>query len=111
MDCAFLLLIEEVVAALYSSEYLQTASLASMVAVGAVFHGLGDFYNRFVGAHGGGKQIRNSNLVVGTVNVVGNVIFVISFGAVGAAITKILSGLAHLLMMFFAYKKVQRVGQ
>lgn len=107
----FLLVIKEVVIALYSSEFLQTASLASMVAVGAVFHGFGDFYNRFVGAHGGGKQIRNSNLVVGSVNIVGNIVFVIIFGAVGAAITRILSGLAHLLMMFYAYKSMQRLGE
>jgi len=94
-----------IVEILYSAEYRGTTRLAYIIAVGSVCHGLGDFYNRFVGAHGRGKEIRNSNVAVGTVNVVGNLVLVYSFGVVGAAVTRVLAGLTYVAMMLRSYRK------
>jgi len=101
----FVIVVRPVVEILYSFEFSATVGLAYLIAVGSVCHGLGDFYNRFVGAHGRGREIRNSNFAVGTVNVVGNLVLVYVFGVVGAAVTRILAGLTYLGMMLFSYRK------
>lgn len=102
----FVIVIGWAVEILYSSEYRATTRLAYLIALGSVCHGLGDFYNRFLGAHGRGREIRNSNFAVGTVNVIGNLVLVYSFGVLGAAVTKILAGLTYLGMMLSSYRKI-----
>ena len=103
----FLLLIKEVFNLLYTKRFSASISLSYFISFGAVFHGFGDYYNRFLGAHGLGKQLRNSAIAVGLINLFGFIVLVYLFGVRGAAITRVLSGLIYFLTMFFTYKQYQ----
>jgi O-antigen/teichoic acid export membrane protein len=101
----FLLIIKKLILLLYSSEYSVVVPLAYLVSIGSIFHGFGDFINRFLGAHGKGRELRNGAFAVGFSNVLGYIVLVYVFGVKGAAITKITSGFIYCSMMYYFYKK------
>jgi len=101
----FLLIIKYLVVFLYTEEYIEVVPFAYILAVGAVIHGLGDFINRFLGAQGRGKQMRNSNFILGAVNVTGYLGLVYFFDANGAAVTRVVAALTYLFLMAYFYRK------
>lgn len=101
----FLLIIKKVILLLYSAEYSSVIPLAYLVSIGCIFHGFGDYINRFLGAHGKGKQLRNGAFAVGVSNVLGYILLVYFFGVKGAAITKLISGIIYCGMLYYFYKK------
>ncbi len=102
---AFIALIRPIVLIFYTGEFAFVATLAMIISVGATAHGLGDYYNRFLGAHGRGKDLRNGAMMVGIVNIVGYLGLVPFLGAIGAAITRLLAGLTYCGMMAFYYRR------
>lgn len=101
----FVLMIVPLVKWLYSESYAPAGYYACFVAVSMIFLGFGDMFNRFLGAHGKGKEIRNSAIATGLFQLFGSVVFVYMFGIFGAIATKILSSLIYLSMMIYYYKK------
>jgi O-antigen/teichoic acid export membrane protein len=101
----FFFIAKDVVMLLYSKEYTPVISLAYIVAVGFVLHGFGDYLNKFLGAHGLGRELRNGAVVVGISNILGYTLLVYAMGITGAAITRLLSGFLYWLMMFYSYRK------
>ncbi len=104
----FCVLIYPVVNILYDSSYSNIAYYASIMAIGFTLHGLGDVYNRFLGAHGLGKYLRNGAFISGSIALLGYTIGIYYGGIMGAIITKILSSCSYFFMMLFYYKKVSR---
>lgn len=100
----FLLGIRILVYIVYPPEYYVVANYASLIAIATSFHGFGDMINRFLGAHGQGKQIRNSSYVCGLVILIGSFVFVYFWGINGAILTKISGSCSYLLMMIFYYR-------
>jgi O-antigen/teichoic acid export membrane protein len=105
---AFLLIIKQLVIFLYTEEYLAVVPIAYYVSIGSILHGLGDFFNRFLGAHGRGKEMRNTNIVIGVCNVLGYIFLTWWIGVQGAAITKLLAGAIYILVIVWYYKKLIR---
>ena len=101
----FLLIIKYLVIFLYTEDYLAVVPLAYYVSIGSVFHGLGDFFNRFLAARGKGKALRNSNIIIGICNVLGYILLTWLIGVKGAAITKLLAGILYVLVMLMYYIK------
>ena len=104
----FILIIKPLVILLYTEEYIAVVPLAYLIAIGSTFHGLADFYNRFLSAQGQGKQLRNSNFIIGAVNIIGYIGLVYFFGVQGASITKLISGIIYagiMLLYYYRYKK------
>lgn len=81
------------------------ARYASLLAIGMCFHGLGDMINRFLGAHGQGKQIRNAAFACGILMTVGSIVLVFYFQIDGAIITKVCSSFAYFIVILFYYLK------
>jgi Na+-driven multidrug efflux pump len=79
--------------------------MAYMVSIGSTFHGLGDFFNRFLSAQGKGKQLRNSNFILGACNIIGYTGLVYILGVRGATITKLIAGIVYLGLMIFLYRR------
>lgn len=102
---AFIALIRYVVAFLYDESYSSVSTIASWLAVGVSVHGFGDMINRFLGAHGRGKELRNAAFACGTVLVIGNFLLVYFWGINGAIITKVLSSATYFLTLLFYYYK------
>ncbi len=99
----FLLFIKPIVIFLYSEEFAPVIPLSYSIAIGSTLHGMGDFINRFLSAKGQGKLLRNSNIIIGIVNLSGYFILVYFIGVQGAAITKFVAGSAYLTSMIFFY--------
>jgi len=104
----FILIIKPVVLMVYTESFVQVAYISSIIAIGAAIHGMGDYFNRFLGAHGQGKQLRNGAFVVGVVNILGYFILIKFFGIAGAAITRLAAGLIYCSMMIFYYIRFRK---
>ena len=99
----FIVIIKYIVLFLYNESYYCVAKFASWIAVGTCMHGLGDMFNRFLGAHGQGKQLRNGAIACGIVLVTGSFVLVYFYQVYGAIITKIISSGVYLGMMVYYY--------
>lgn len=100
----YCLLITPIVDFLYDSAYKSVAIYAQFLAIGTTIHGLGDMFNRFLGSHGKGKELRNGAILCGLTMVVGNTLFVYLWGIDGAIITRLLSALVYCSSMIYYYK-------
>ncbi len=105
----FLLLIKPLVILVYSKDYLQVVPITYLIAIGSTLQGYGDFYNRFLSAHGRGRDLRNTSFAISIFNIIGYTVIVYFFGLNGAAFTKILAGMVYLGMMVYSYLKLTRV--
>ena len=105
---AFILMIVPLVKWAYSEAYAPVGYYASVIAIGMVFHGFGDMYNRFLGAHGKGKEIRNSAIVTGLMQLTGSICFVYLWGIYGAIATRILSSIIYFVLMISYYNRTLR---
>ena len=104
----FIIAIKWIVVLLYNDSYYPVAKYASFLAVGMCIHGLGDMINRFLGAHGQGKQIRNSAVNCGLITIIGSIVFVYFWNINGAIITKVLGSTVYfisLLRYYFIFLK------
>ncbi len=87
----------------YTENFAQVSPMGNVLAIGAVLWGFGDFFNRFLGAHGLGSNLRNTAMIIGVVNIIGFVTLLPLFGVAGALATIILSSVLYLGLMLFYY--------
>lgn len=104
----FCIIIKPLTILLYSEEFLKTVPLSLYLGIGSIFHGFGDFVNRFLGAHGLGHELRNGAFAVGFSNVFGFIVLIYFFGVTGAAATKIFSGIIYFSTMVYYYRVYKR---
>lgn len=90
---------------LYTQAFAAVSPMARTAALGAVLYGFGDFYNRFMGAHGKGVILRNTAIVVGIVNVLGFFILVPLWGVWGALAANVVVGLVYPGVMYRNYRR------
>ena len=102
---AFIAAIRFIVGILYDESYSVVAKYASWLAIGTSLHGFGDMINRFLGAHGQGRQIRNAAIICGLVIVFGSIVFVYLWNVNGAILTKNIGSLSYFLAMILYYLK------
>ncbi|MBO7193914.1 MAG: oligosaccharide flippase family protein [Bacteroidaceae bacterium] len=100
---AFILLIDFVVDFLYNDSYSQVSNIAIWLAAAVSIHGFGDMLNRFLGAHGKGKELRNAAFICGGILIIGNILFVYLWGITGAVITKIASSAGYFFTLLYYY--------
>jgi len=72
-------------------EYEDTFLLLILMSIAVLFQSLYQPYNAWMGGHGLGKELLILSLYYTVVNLVGNLIFVYLWGAVGAALVSILA--------------------
>jgi O-antigen/teichoic acid export membrane protein len=89
----------------YGEKFHQVIYLNFIVSIGVALYGMGDYYNRFLGAHGHGKLLRNTAFIVGFLILVLNFILIPTMGAKGAAITRLSGGVSYLLCILYYYRK------
>ncbi len=106
---AIFVFLGEPLAWLYTKAFAAVSPMARVVALGAVLYGFGDFYNRFMGAHGKGAALRNTAVIVGIVNVLGFFILVPLWGAWGAIATNMAVGFVYPGVMYWNYRKYTKL--
>ena len=99
------LFIDPLLSWFYPKGFSSVGPMARILALAALAQGLGDFYNRFLGAHGKGKNLRNVAYIVGIVNLMGIILITPFLGVNGVVITTVLAGLSNITFMFIVYKK------
>lgn len=100
------LLIGPFIKIFYGKNFATVVPLTFIISSGVILHGLADFFNRFLGSNGYGKEIRNSAFIVGFFLFIFNIILIPNFGEHGAALTKASSGLVYLICMIWYYKRL-----
>lgn len=101
----FILIIQQIVLFLYPASYSLVGILSSALAVARCLYGIGDMINRFLGAHGLGKEIRNASFATGFCMISGSLFAVYSFDIWGAICTNIISAAVYLIVLIYYYKK------
>lgn len=89
----------------YTENFAPVSAMAKVMSIGAIMVGLGDFCNRFLGAHGKGKSLRNVAYISGSINLIGFFFLVPSFGVWGAVATSVLGGTAYCVFMYVYYRR------
>lgn len=107
----FLVFIDKIVLFLYTKEFYPVIEISYIIAIGTTLHGFGDFYNKFLSAKGLGKQLRNSNFILGGFNLIGYTVFIKYFGLNGAIFTKLLAGLLYFSIMLYYYQRYKRTAE
>lgn len=102
-------LIYPIVDFLFNDKYQIVAQYAAFLALASTLHGLGDVFNRFLGAHGKGKCLRNGAFVSGGVALVGYTLGVYLWGINGAISTRIAFALTYFAMMVFYYLQLTKL--
>ena len=99
----FVIFIKYIVGFLYDKSYSIVSVYSSVLAIGMCLHGLGDMVNRFLGAHGQGRQIRNSAIICGIIKLIGSFVLVYYWQIWGAIFTSILGALAYFIVLLIYY--------
>ena len=99
----YIIIIFPVVGFLYDKSYNIVALYASCLAIGTTFHGLGDLFNRFLGAHGKGTYLRNTAFISGSIQIIGFTLGIYLWNINGAIATRILSSLLYFAIMVLYY--------
>jgi len=87
----------------YGKEFSTVIQLNFIVSIGVVAHGMADFFNRYLGANGQSKALRNTSIIVGFSILSGNLLLIPRWGEYGAAYSNILSGFIYLSIMVLFY--------
>lgn len=90
----------------YKQEFLVVIRLSYIASIGVMFYGLADFFNRFLGANGDGKALRNSSIIVGICILISNIIFIPIWHETGASLTYLFAGLVYFLTIYFYYNRM-----
>ncbi|TDQ31170.1 lipopolysaccharide biosynthesis protein [Zeaxanthinibacter enoshimensis] len=99
----FYLLIDYMIITFYTKSYLPVSSISKYLIIAFIFHGLGDLFNRFLGAKGEGKKLRNAAFIVGFVNIAGYTLLIKYFDMNGAILTKVIASALYLIVMYRYY--------
>lgn len=105
----FVFLIYPIVDILYDKSYKNVAIYASILALGFTLHGLGDVYNRFLGAHGQGIFLRNAAWFSGVFSIFGYTIGIYYWGIFAAIATRIVTSILYFSILLYYYLKFVRV--
>lgn len=101
----FLAVIRRIILRLYTEQFIEVVPLAYLCAFGAILHGVGDVYNRYLLAHGRTSSLRTSAMQLALISVGGYIFLVAWWGVTGAAITKIMVDAMYLGTMLLYYEK------
>jgi O-antigen/teichoic acid export membrane protein len=91
----------------FKSGFSTVGPMTQVMSFGSILWGFGDFFNRFLGAHGKGRAMRNISLTNGVVNIFGILILTPHWGAWGAVATMILMATIYLGQELYYYKRMQ----
>lgn len=89
----------------YGHEFQSVIWLTMIVSFGVLAHGFGDFFNRFLGANGQGRALRNASFVVGGSTMLFNLLLIPVWGEKGAAYARLITGFVYIFIILYYYYK------
>ncbi len=114
--CAFALIglrliLSPFISYFYGEDFLPVIPICMVASFGVLIYGMADFFNRYLGANGQGKALRNASFIVGGSLLLMNLFLIPKYGAYGAAYTKVIAGGVYLVNMLFYYFKYIRMNK
>lgn len=106
----FLLLIKTIFFLIYTKDFSPALPIVYFFAFSSIIHGFADYVNRFLGAHGRGRDMRTSAFIVAAANIFGYTALVKYYLLDGAVITRVVASSIYLFMMIYYYRKLRRSG-
>ena len=97
-----------IVVTLFTENFLAAVPLILPLALAGFFQGMYQSYNRFLGAKGKGKWMRNISITQSIFNLIGNFFLILYWGAMGAAIASAIATLIAYLGHIYYYRKYMR---
>lgn len=102
---ALWLLIGPFIKIFYGAEFETVKFLNFIISFGVIARGFADFFNRYLGANGQGKDLRNSSFYVGGSILIFSLILIPTYGEYGAAYATLISGFIYLGVIVIYYIK------
>lgn len=107
---SYLILIELLFPVVFPPQYLAASKYAILFAFSFALYGIGDYFNRFIGAHGHGRYIQISAITAGLVNVCAALTLVHQFEIGGMVIASWLASVSYVALMVYFYKVVVAIN-
>lgn len=101
---SLLVLVPPFVRYFYGSQFESVIDLSLVVSVGVLVHGMADFFNRYLGANGQGRALRNSSFMVGGSALVSNLFLIPLWGEMGAAYARAITGIVYFFIIYYFYR-------
>ena len=89
----------------YGEAFIPVIRINFFVCISVFLHGMADFYNRFIQANGCGARLRNASIVVGFSMLICNLLLIPSYGAYGAAYSRIIAGCVYMSIIYYYYRR------
>lgn len=106
VSCLGLVILSKyIVIILFSTEFIKVVPILIILAFANFFRGLTQAYNRFLGAKGQGKPLRNTAIVLTICNLLGNLTLIPFFGTIGAAYASLFALIMNYLVHVCYYRK------
>ena len=88
----------------YTQEYFSAVYIALILSLIIFFNSIFQLYNNFLNGHSLGKDTRNNSLKMGIINLIGNIVLIPLFGAIGASIASALAMFSYYIFSKITYK-------
>ena len=92
----------------YGAEFEEAVRLNRWTSAGMMLYGIADYFNRFLGAHGLGKAIRNGAFFTSLLLFIFNLLLIPKYQAFGAAWGVLAAGIGYSLIMLFYYTSYKK---
>jgi len=104
--CAGLIIFGKwIVILLFSTKFINVYPILIILTFANFFRGLTQPYNKFLGAKGEGKALRNTAVILTICNLLGNLALIPFWGAIGAAYASLFALMVNYLGHLFYYHK------
>lgn len=103
---AFIFVLLKLLPLIFPKKYVSAFTLGAFLSFASLLFGLGDYFNRFIGAKGRGDFLRNASTISGIINVLVSFVGISIFGIQGLVIGRICAGFIYLMSLIVYYYKV-----
>jgi O-antigen/teichoic acid export membrane protein len=98
----------------FGSQYAPAVPMAQCLGIGSLLIGLGDIFQRFLGAHGLGRRLGAASVCVGVVGITVAGLLMSHWSVYGAIVASVAAGIAYLVLMIVLYRfhtrRLKRTG-
>lgn len=94
----------------YTPVYNPVILLTIIASIGTLLRGVADFLTRYLASQGNGVALRNSSIIVGFSTLVCSLLLISKYGAMGAAITHVITAVIYVIVIFIYYRKQVRLN-
>lgn len=89
---------------IYGAKYAIAPSYILILSLGYGLHGMGDYFNSFLNAHGCGKFMRNVSIATGIVQVGSAAIFIPLWEIAGLLVVRVVTSVAYFVLIYLSYR-------